>query len=59
MYFDEGRDSRPETEEEEPKATWKDVLAMTIAAYELLLLPMLLVFSGIGLVVLLFYLLFS
>lgn len=44
---------------DEVKATWKDILAMTIAAYELLLGPMLLIFMGIGVVVLFFYIVFG
>ena len=47
-----------EQEEEEIKPTWKDFLAMTIAAYEIILIPMLVIFGVLGAVILLLYLIF-
>ncbi|ADH63440.1 MAG: hypothetical protein ACOYW9_01240 [Deinococcota bacterium] len=40
--------------EPEIKPDWKDFLALVIAAYQVLLLPVLLIFGSIGLVVLIF-----
>ena len=47
-----------EEQEEEIKPTWKDFVAMTIAAYEVILIPMLVIFGVLGGVILLFYLVF-
>ncbi|HEU4740026.1 MAG TPA: hypothetical protein VFS50_00325 [Meiothermus sp.] len=40
--------------EPEIKPDWKDFVALVIAAYQALLLPVLLIFGAIGLVVLIF-----
>lgn len=47
-----------EEREEEVKPSWKDFLAMTIAAYEIILVPMLIIFAVLGGVIFLFYLIF-
>ncbi len=56
MHYEPNKDW--EREEEEVKPGWKDFVAMTIAAYEIILVPMLIIFGVLGGVILLFYLLF-
>ncbi len=55
---DREKEEREGREEEEVKPTWKDFLAMTIAAYEIILVPMLIIFAVLGGVIFLFYLIF-
>ncbi len=56
--YEPDRDREREEREEEVKPTWKDFLAMTIAAYEIILVPMLIIFAVLGGVIFLFYLIF-
>jgi hypothetical protein len=49
---------RPESDQEEIKADWKDFVALVIAAYSLLLPPLLIVIGVTVVVFLLFYLVF-
>ncbi len=58
MHYQPNRERDWEPEEEEIKPGWKDFVAMTIAAYEIILVPMLIIFGVLGGVILLFYLIF-
>ncbi len=51
-------DLEKEPNKEDLRATWKDILAMIIAAYQVLLVPLGMIILAVGGVVLLFYLFF-